>query len=184
MARINKFFDYFEELVLVGTMLVMIAMNFLNVVFRYLFPQSPFSYTEELTLVLFVWATMFGISCGLKRGAHTGMALLTDRLPPLFHKLAIVLSTLMMCLFSCVLLYSGATLVRNNIAYGNILPSLGVSANWKSAAYPIGALLMLYRSIGSGVRAFKSADADWARRQQDKAELAAQRAAEKNARES
>ena len=58
MKTINKLFDYFEEFMLFIIMAAMIVMNFLNVVFRFLLPQSPFSYTEELTLLLFVWATM------------------------------------------------------------------------------------------------------------------------------
>ena len=69
MKKINKSFDIFEELLLVIIMAVMIIMNFLNVIFRYLLPQSPFSYTEEITLLLFVWATMIGIAAGLKRGS-------------------------------------------------------------------------------------------------------------------
>ena len=74
MKTINKLFDYFEEFMLFIIMAAMIVMNFLNVLFRFLLPQSPFSYTEELTLLLFVWATMIGIACGLKRGSHTGMS--------------------------------------------------------------------------------------------------------------
>ena len=52
MRKINKLFDFLEEFLLVVILAVMIVMNFLNVVFRYLLPQSPFSYTEELTLLL------------------------------------------------------------------------------------------------------------------------------------
>lgn len=172
MKIINKFFDFFEEFMLVVIMMVMIVMNFLNVVFRYLLPQSPFSYTEEVTLMLFVWATMIGIACGLKRGSHTGMSLITDRIPPVYHKIVIVISTALMCLFSAMVFYSGIILVSNNAKFGNILPALNISANWKSMAFPIGAALMFYRSLYAGVMAFKSADEKYAKRMQDKAEYA------------
>lgn len=42
MKTINKLFDYFEEFMLFIIMAAMIVMNFLNVVFRFLLPQSPF----------------------------------------------------------------------------------------------------------------------------------------------
>ena len=179
MKTINKLFDYFEEFMLFIIMAAMIVMNFLNVVFRYLLPQSPFSYTEELTLLLFVWATMIGIACGLKRGSHTGMSLITDRLPPTYHKIMIVIATGFMCLFAGIVIYSGCLLVKTNSSYGNILPSLNISANWKSAAYPIGGVLMLYRSLYSGVTAFTSSDAQWEKRKRDKEELADIRLQEK-----
>ena len=184
MKKINKFFDIFEELLLVIIMAVMIIMNFLNVIFRYLLPQSPFSYTEEITLLLFVWATMIGIAAGLKRGSHTGMSLITDRIPPRYHKIAIVISTALMCFFACIIIYSGITLVKNNFSYGNILPALNISANWKSMAFPVGGILMLYRSICAGVSQFKEAEEVWNKRLQDKAEYAEilRREAEENAR--
>ena len=179
MKTINKLFDYFEEFMLFIIMAAMIVMNFLNVLFRYLLPQSPFSYTEELTLLLFVWATMIGIACGLKRGSHTGMSLITDRLPPTYHKIMIVIATGFMCLFAGIVIYSGCLLVKTNSSYGNILPSLNISANWKSAAYPIGGVLMLYRSLYFGVTAFTAADAQWEKRKRDKEELADIRLQEK-----
>lgn len=172
MKRINKFFDFLEEFLLFAIIIVMIVMNFLNVLFRYLLPQSPFSYTEEVTLLLFVWVTMIGIACGIKRGSHTGMSLITDRIPPTFHKAVIVVSTLLMCLFAGIVVYSGITLVRNNTAYGNILPALNISANWKSMAFPVGGIMMLYRSIYTGIIEFKEADTKWAKRLKDKQEYA------------
>ena len=150
MQKINKFFDFLEEFLLFAIIAVMIVMNFLNVLFRYLLPQSPFSYTEEVTLLLFVWVTMIGIACGIKRGSHTGMSLITDRIPPLYHKVVILISTVLMCLFSGIIVYSGIILVKNNAAFGNILPALKISANWKSMAFPVGGILMIYRSLCAG----------------------------------
>lgn len=170
MRKINKLFDFLEEFLLVVILAVMIVMNFLNVVFRYLLPQSPFSYTEELTLLLFVWATMIGIACGIKRGAHTGMSLITDRLPPTIHRIVIVIATLLMCVFSVAVIYSGITLVKNNAKFGNILTALNISANWKSMAFPVGGVMMLYRSLYAGVMQFIAAPAEWEKRQKDKAE--------------
>lgn len=172
MKKVNRFFDFAEELLLFLIMIIMIVMNFLNVLFRYLLPQSPFSYTEEVTLVLFVWATMVGIACGIKRGSHTGMSLITDRIPPVYHKAVIIISTGLMCLFAGIVTYSGITLVVRNATYGNILPALNISANWKAMAFPVGGVMMMYRSIDAGISKFKSANAEWEKRLKDKEEYA------------
>ena len=62
-------------------MAVMVLFNFLNVIFRYLLPQTPFSYTEELVVLIFIWVSLFGISYGYRVGAHTVLTIVSDRAP-------------------------------------------------------------------------------------------------------
>ena len=54
MERFWKGFNILEEGVMVVGIAVMVLFNFLNVVFRYLLPQTPFSYTEELVVLIFI----------------------------------------------------------------------------------------------------------------------------------
>ena len=61
--------DYIEETIIVLLLAFMCIMNFINVIFRYLFASS-FSFTEELTVMAFVWVTMMGIATGYKRCGH------------------------------------------------------------------------------------------------------------------
>ena len=81
MKFILHLLDYLEEGVMVIGLGIMVVLNFVNVICRYLMPQTPFSYTEELNTLIFVWITVFGIAYGYKRGSHTGLTLITDRLP-------------------------------------------------------------------------------------------------------
>ncbi|MDR1519613.1 MAG: TRAP transporter small permease [Planctomycetota bacterium] len=129
----------------------MVVMNFLNVVCRYLLPQTPFSFTEELTLFLFVWLTMFGISLGYKRSAHTGLSLVTDILPERLKRGCLAAATLCSGGLMVVVFWSGVLLVQNQLKYGNIMPGLKISAAWGGLAVPIGAAVIFFRILQVGV---------------------------------
>ncbi|MCD8164525.1 MAG: hypothetical protein LUE09_14195 [Synergistaceae bacterium] len=58
MKKIVFLLSKFEEIIMVAGGLLMVFMNFANVVCRYLLPTTPFSYTEELVVLLFVWVSM------------------------------------------------------------------------------------------------------------------------------
>ena len=57
MEKIFKYIDYIEKAGIVAGLTVMVVMNFLNVICRFFLPQTPFSYTEELTNLIFIWIT-------------------------------------------------------------------------------------------------------------------------------
>lgn len=67
MKIIFKVLDILEEGVMILGLIAMVILNFVNVICRFLLPQTPFSYTEELTILIFGWVTMFGIAYGLQK---------------------------------------------------------------------------------------------------------------------
>jgi TRAP-type C4-dicarboxylate transport system permease small subunit len=61
------------DYVLAALMLAVMALiTFMNVLGRYLFHFS-LSFTEEVTIQLFVWMTVIGAGIAFERGAHLGM---------------------------------------------------------------------------------------------------------------
>ena len=150
MKIISKVLDCVEDAILFIGIAIMIIMNFLNVVCRYLLPQTPFSYTEELTVTLFLWVTMFGVACGFKRVSHTGFSLITERISINAQKVAIVIATLLTSVFIIIVINSGFTLVRNNLRFGNVLPGLKISTAYASAAIPSGGIVILLRVLQAG----------------------------------
>jgi len=74
---IDKIINHIEEILIVIMMAYMTIMNFINVLGRYVFSAS-FSFTEELTVTVFVWVTMLGIALGFKRNVHLGMSFVVD----------------------------------------------------------------------------------------------------------
>ena len=149
-SRFWKFLNILEEGVMVVGMAVMVLFNFLNVLARRLLPQTPFSYTEELVVLVFIWVSMFGISYGYRRGAHTVLTLAADRLPRALQPALILFSALASVLFMAVLARTGFVMMMNQIRHGQILPGMRVPMALAGAALPLGAVMTLLSVLRSG----------------------------------
>ncbi len=144
--------EKFEEFVMMLGMIAMVTLNFTNVVFRYFFPQTPFSYTEELTLLIFIWVTMLGIACGYKWVSHTGLSIVTDMLPQVPRKLALAFATACSLGLFVMIFYQGVLMVQNQLKYGQILPGMKISAAVAGSAIPVCAVVVMIRAVQAGFR--------------------------------
>jgi len=81
---------------------IMALVAFINVLGRYLF-NSSLSFTEEITIQLFVWLVVIGSGIAFERGAQLGMTSLFRIFPRSVQKVVIGLSALLgMFLFIAV----------------------------------------------------------------------------------
>lgn len=147
MKTILKLLDVVEEGIMLTGLAVMVVMNFVNVVCRFLLPQTPFSYTEELTILLFEWVTMFGIAYGYKKAAHTGLSLITDKLPGPMQKAMMVFSMACTLILMGIVIWSGSNMVQNQLVHGNIFPGLKISSAWGGVAVPAGGVMIAIRAV-------------------------------------
>lgn len=150
MERFWKGFNILEEGVMVVGIAVMVLFNFLNVVFRYLLPQTPFSYTEELVVLIFIWVSLFGISYGYRVGAHTVLTIVSDRVPASFQPALIAFATLASALLMVVLARTGYAMVMNQIKHGQILPGMRIPMAFAGWAIPAGAAVTLLSVLRAG----------------------------------
>jgi len=72
---------------------------------RYLF-NTGFVWALELTIFLFAWLVLFGMSYGVRVGAHIGVDLLVKHLPPTVNKL-VGLIAIALCMFYAAALTVG-----------------------------------------------------------------------------
>lgn len=151
MKRIWSFFNIFEESVMVIGMAVMIFFNFFNVVCRYLLPQTPFSYTEELVVLVFMWVSMFGISYGYRKGAHTILNVFTDFLPAKFQPAVILFATLCSALLMVLIAYTGYNTTLNQLKYGQVLPGMRIPMPVISLSIPVGACVAFVSVWKTGI---------------------------------
>jgi TRAP-type C4-dicarboxylate transport system permease small subunit len=66
---------------LIAAVFVMLACIGLQVAMRYVF-RHPLSWTEELAILTFAWATLGGLALGVREGFHVRLTLGLDVLPP------------------------------------------------------------------------------------------------------
>ncbi|WP_417667940.1 TRAP transporter small permease [Roseibium sp.] len=90
MSRVGRFIDSAEENFIAAILALMTLVTFTQVVARYGF-NSGWGGALEFTRVLFAWLILFGMSYGVKIGAHLGVDAVIRLLPrPLFRAAALL----------------------------------------------------------------------------------------------
>ncbi|MHC4122856.1 MAG: TRAP transporter small permease [Planctomycetota bacterium] len=142
MAR--KIFNNIEEILCSFLLVAMCIVAILQVISRYMF-RNPFSWTEELCTIMFVWLVFVGASLALKTGGHFAIEIIVEKLPRRFSVPVNILSCLLVIVFSVMLIWFGFRLAV--VGLGSITPALEIPRTYPYAAVGIGGVLMLIRSF-------------------------------------
>lgn len=81
MDHPRSFTDRFEEILISVILGIMTLITFANVVMRYGFNKNIL-WALELTVFLFGWLVLLGASYAIKKGAHLGVDIVVNILPP------------------------------------------------------------------------------------------------------
>ncbi|SCA56951.1 putative C4-dicarboxylate transporter [Candidatus Terasakiella magnetica] len=103
---VAKFTRQLEEGVLSFLLVFMTLLVFIEVVLRFGF-NTGIHWAQELTLHASAWFVLFGISYGVKVGAHIGVDAVVRLLSPPVKRLVSIVAVLL-CLLYCVLILMGA----------------------------------------------------------------------------
>ncbi|KCV83244.1 TRAP dicarboxylate transporter subunit DctQ [Actibacterium atlanticum] len=118
----GRFVDNVEETLIALTLGLMALLTFANVVVRYVFNSAVGKGFEnltglslpteilwglEVTLVLFAWLVLFGISYGFKHASHLGVDAILNMLDKKPRKVLVIVSALI-CMVYALLLMKGA----------------------------------------------------------------------------
>jgi TRAP-type C4-dicarboxylate transport system permease small subunit len=146
-----KALDYLEEGLIALSLAVMVAINFGNVMSRYVFHAS-WSFSEELMVILFVYNSFLGAALAYRRGAHMGFTILTDSLGGRARKAIVVITTALTLALMALLASYGSEMVRGQMEYGQRTPALGLPEALAGMAVPLGALIISFRVIQACIR--------------------------------
>jgi C4-dicarboxylate transporter DctQ subunit len=105
-TRLGHAVHKFEENTIALALGLMTALTFVNVIMRYAFNTSII-WSLEVTLVLFAWLVLFGISYGFKITAHLGVDALINVLPSRGKRMMAIVEGIL-TLFYGMLLFKGA----------------------------------------------------------------------------
>lgn len=105
-GRIGAIVHTLEESIIALLLGLMTLVTFINVVLRYGF-NSQLIWGLEVTLVLFAWLVLFGVSYGFKVVSHLGVDAVLNLVGPKPKRIMAVVSALV-CIFYAVLLMKGA----------------------------------------------------------------------------
>ena len=154
MKKLSYALDYLEEGFIVLCLAFMTTMNFINVVSRYCFTNS-FSFTEEITIITFVWVTMMGIAVGYKRVGHLGMSYFVELCPKKTQAYMALLSMVCSLIMISFMVIEGITMVDNQIMLGAKTAALEIPLAVQGLAIPVGGVFIGIRVLQSGYAEYK-----------------------------
>ncbi len=137
-----------EEDLLAAALAVMTAVTFANVVDRK-FLHVGLAFAEELTVALFVWASLLGAAVATRRGVHLGFSYLVDRLPPRGQVAADLLAGVAALVVFGLLGWYGVGWVATQYRYEATTPAMGWPAWVFGLAIPVGSAAIVLRTIGA-----------------------------------
>lgn len=93
-------------------LLLMVAVIPVGIFYRYVLNQA-LSWPEPISILCMVTFTFVGAAVSYRAGSHIAVAMVTDRLPPLWQKVASTLTDLLMLALSLFILVYSITLCRD-----------------------------------------------------------------------
>ena len=105
-SRFGHAISYLEETIIAMLLGLMVMVTFANVILRYAF-SSSLLWGLEVTLILFAWLVLFGISYGFKITAHLGVDAVINAVSAGPRKVLVMLSAIA-CIAYGGLLMKGA----------------------------------------------------------------------------
>lgn len=127
-------------------MAVMVTLAFANVVTRYVIVY-PLAFTEEITISMFVWITLLGVSVAFRKNAHLAVTFFYDLGSPAVRKVFYYVATAMSILFFSLLAWLGSIHVMDEMALGVTTDSLAIPAWIYSGGIPVFSVLIIIRII-------------------------------------
>ncbi len=102
-SRLGHAFDVFEETLIAVFLAAMTLITFANVVARYVFNENIL-WALEVTVFLFAWLVLLGVSYGVKKHIHLGVDVLVMRVGAGARKVLAIIAVLACLVFSLLLL--------------------------------------------------------------------------------
>ena len=101
--KLTYYLDQIEETSIAICLGLMTLITFANVVARYAF-NTNILWALELTLYLFAWLVLMGVSYGVKKQIHIGVDVVVNLLPSTWKKIFAMFSVIACLAFSIMLL--------------------------------------------------------------------------------
>lgn len=139
-SRLIRRLTWLVERVLILLSMLIAAVVFLQVVFRYVL-QQPLYWSEELPRYLLIWMSFLAAALAQKNEAHINITLAVTPLPMAVQRGIRLLANLVILGFLGVLIYSGSLVTRITAAHRSTALQIPMAVVY--AALPVGAALMM-----------------------------------------
>jgi C4-dicarboxylate transporter DctQ subunit len=141
-----------EETLVALLLAAMTVVTFTQVVLRYVF-NAGFVWALELTIFLFAWLVLFGMSYGVRVGAHIGIDLLVKTLSPPVEKLVGLIAVALCMFYAAVMTVGGYQDIDLLLLIGIEAEDLPIPLWIPKLILPLGFALLFLRfaQVGWGI---------------------------------
>jgi len=140
LVRIDAILGRAVEIPVALLTAVEIVILFAGVVARYVF-RRPFTWSDELASILFLWLAMLGTVVAFRRMEHMRMAMLVTRAGPRLRAFLEALAVATTVAFLVLILWPAIEHAADEAIV--VTPALEIPSVWRAAALPVGCGLML-----------------------------------------
>jgi len=143
---LRKILNNLEEYILIVIFPIMTITVFISTIFRY-FKLGAIPWSEELARYLMIWIAYIGASLGIKKNAHLGVEILVNKLPKSLKSVAKYFRVAIILLFNALIISFSYKIINHQMNMGQLSPAMAIPIWYAYLAIPVGALLMIIRSI-------------------------------------
>jgi C4-dicarboxylate transporter DctQ subunit len=153
-GRLGRLVNAFEEGIIALLFAAMTLVTFSQVVARYVFNTGAV-WALELTVYLFAWLVLFGMSYGIKVHAHLGVDALVKAFPSGIQRVFGLLAVAAGLVYGAILLIGSWQYVSKLFAIGIESEDLPIPQWVPMAILPIGVALLMFRLAQVGWRIWR-----------------------------
>jgi TRAP-type C4-dicarboxylate transport system permease small subunit len=153
MGKLNKVIDLIVFYFTSTALILLVLICFAQVVARYVVGAS-YSWAEEVSICLMLWATWAGACYAIKQGSHLYIPLLPDKLSP---KGKLILQSVMgvfIIAFLCIIIFTSRTII-DGLTNATFISLPNVPLNIMYYSVPVGCTFMIYYIIRMAVTDWK-----------------------------
>ena len=150
----KKYVSDLDEKISAGLMLVILIIAFLNVVSRY-FIHASFSFTEELTTVLYVLIALLGAASGVKHASHFVLDILTNIMKPNMKRVCAFISDMVGSIICVIISVLSVSMVMQQYKIGTVSTSMHIPQWIYGLTIPIGMFFLAGRYIQHLIHSIK-----------------------------
>jgi TRAP-type transport system small permease protein len=126
-------------------LLAVISVDLLLGVFSRYVLERTFVWYDEVARASFMWLVFLGAAVAVRRGAHFGLHMFVEMLPPPLKRAALLLTPLVVIVFSAALVVLGWPLMVHGGTQTTAV--MGMPVSWIYAAMPAGGVLMVFYAV-------------------------------------
>lgn len=146
LKKFGKIYNQVEEKIISWSFLILVALIFLQVIYRYIL-HDAITWSEELCRYIYVWECWVGVSLVQHEGRHLQLTFILERFNTKKKRIVRICVDIVCFATAILLIYYGLQMALLTASLGTTSPVLGIPTVIYYLCLPIGCILYVIRII-------------------------------------